>query len=126
MDKTHGQSTPPSSRPAQPALPNQSPPKQQMQPRRRVRHPALCIFFTTIWIVFFLFFLLPWQIYDRPDWSFTHSVKHDFQTYKGVFSSLFTCPNITPGHFVTASLLPDPTLQKTVSKPQHKMSTEQT
>ncbi|KAI3321763.1 nucleoside diphosphate kinase [Xylariaceae sp. AK1471] len=131
MDKQHSQSTPPSGpRPAH-ALPNQRPPKHHVLPRQSVRHPALCVFFTTIWLVFFLFFLLFWQVYDRPSWSFSRSIKYDYHNYKGAFSSLFTSSDPAPEQFeaplsVTASLLPDLIPEKAVPEPRYKMSTEQT
>ncbi|KAI8947054.1 nucleoside diphosphate kinase [Xylaria longipes] len=132
-NKKHGQFTPPSrpntAQATQPALANQRRPKQQeVQPRRSVRHPALCVFFTTIWLVFFLFFLLPWQVHNRPGWSFPKSVKHDYNIYKGAVGSLFASahhtsdlvPNEEP-RSITPLLPPNP-----IPEPQHKMSTEQT
>ncbi|KAI0531550.1 nucleoside diphosphate kinase [Xylaria digitata] len=105
MDKKDGHSTPPSTATAAPpALSNQQPPKHQVLPRHeRPRHPALCVFFITFWLVFFLFFFSPWQTHDRPGSSFTNSVKHD--------SSLLHVPEI-----------PVPV----IPEPQPKMSTEQT
>ncbi|TGJ79528.1 hypothetical protein E0Z10_g9235 [Xylaria hypoxylon] len=133
MDKKRVHFTPPqgSTRaPAMLALANRRSPKHQLQPRRRVRHPALCVFFTTTWLVFFLFFLLPWQIHDRPGWSFPKSVKHDYHIYKGAISSLFIFAHHEPEPVVvpfeepplsTPSSSPPP-----IPEPQHKMSNEQT
>ncbi|KAI1429589.1 nucleoside diphosphate kinase [Xylaria sp. FL1777] len=134
MGKKHSGITPPSgsstAQAAQPALSNQQGPKHQMQPRQNVRHPALCVFFTSLWLVFFLFFLLPWQIHDRPGWSFPKSVKHDYHIYKEAFGSLFASAHHEPepellvpleGLLSTTSSLPPPN-----PEPQHKMSTEKT
>ncbi|KAI1640544.1 nucleoside diphosphate kinase [Biscogniauxia mediterranea] len=66
MDKTHNPSSGP--------RPNQHPPGDGRLPRRGLRHPALCIFLTTICILFFLFFLLPWQVHDRQAWNFPKSL----------------------------------------------------
>ncbi|KAI0024477.1 nucleoside diphosphate kinase [Xylariomycetidae sp. FL0641] len=68
---------------------NQFLPKHHTKPRRRLRHPLLCIFCTALWIIFFLFFLLPWQVPDRKGWTFTKSVAHDYKNYKGAVTSLF-------------------------------------
>ncbi|KAI0471759.1 nucleoside diphosphate kinase [Xylariaceae sp. FL0804] len=105
----------------------------QQQPRHRVRHPALCVFFTTTWLGFFLLFLLPWQVHDRQGWKFSKSVKHDYNIYKGAVASLFHTP--TPQtedpieHLVVTSTppLPSPVPEKAVQPPEHTMSsTEQT
>ncbi|CAJ2507341.1 Uu.00g085270.m01.CDS01 [Anthostomella pinea] len=115
--------------------PNHGPPKHQIQPRPRrgLRHPALCVFFTTIWLVFFLLFILPWQVHDRQGWNFSKSVKHDYNTYKGALGSLFTSPASSPEHPIPGSLSvtttppsPDSILEKAVPEPEFKMSTEQT
>ncbi|KAI1310166.1 nucleoside diphosphate kinase [Xylaria venustula] len=135
MGKKHSGITPPPgsstapatqpAQPAQPALPNQQRPKHQVQPRQTVRHPALCVFFTSIWLVFFLFFLLPWQIHDRPGWSFPKSVAHDYQIYKGAVSNLFTFSDHESELLVPPSTTPSspPPL---IPEPEPKMSTEQT
>jgi hypothetical protein len=132
--KKHGQSTPPSGGRQQQALPNQKQPKHQVQPRRNIRHPALCVFFTAVWLVFFLFVLLPWQIHHRSSWSFSKSVGHDYNFYKGALASLFTSSDPAPEQFfppeepsVTTSL-PNPISTKVFPEPepQPKMSTEQT
>ncbi|KAI0551173.1 nucleoside diphosphate kinase [Xylaria curta] len=130
-DKKHGQVTPPSGSNAatQPALANQRRPKQQVQPRCSVRHPALCVFFTTIWLVFFLFFLLPWQVHHRPGWSFPQSVKHDYRIYTGAVSSLFAS-----AHHTSDLLVPNDEQEsitplsrpKPISESRPNMSTEQT
>ncbi|KAI0443558.1 nucleoside diphosphate kinase [Xylaria telfairii] len=133
-NKKHGHFTPPSgpntAQASQPALANQRRPKQQVQPRRRnVRHPALCVFFTTVWLVFFLLFLLPWQVYHRPGWSFPKSVKHDYHIYKGAVSGLFASAHHT-SDLVVPNEEPRSIIPLLPSRPnpesQHKMSTEQT
>jgi nucleoside-diphosphate kinase len=106
MDKKHSHSTPPS-RPSvagapEPALSNQQRPKHQSQPRWTIHHPALCIFFA-IGLVFFLSFLLPWQIHDRQH---NHHKPEQLVTSEGPLS--LTSPPIHP--------IPE----------THKMSTEQT
>ncbi|KAI0969665.1 nucleoside diphosphate kinase [Xylaria arbuscula] len=120
-----GSNTAPATQPAQPALPNQQQPKHQVQPHQTVRHPALCVFFTSIWLVFFLFFLLPWQIHDRPGWSFPKSVAHDYQIYKGAVSSLFTSSDHESELLVPPSTTPSST-PPLIPEPEPKMSTEQT
>ncbi|KAI1284678.1 nucleoside diphosphate kinase [Xylaria sp. FL0933] len=135
MAKKHSDITPPAGSrtvPAtQPALANQQRPKQQeVQPRQSIRHPALCVFFTSIWLVFFLFFLLPWQIYDRPGWSFPKSVKHDYHIYKGAISGLFTSEYqevevlVPPAEPLSTTSYTPPT--PLIPEPQPKMATEQT
>ncbi|KAI0490391.1 nucleoside diphosphate kinase [Xylaria cf. heliscus] len=135
--KKHGRFTPPSgpntTQAAKPALANQQRPKQQVQPRRSARHPALCVFFTTIWLVFFLFFLLPWQVHHRPGWNFPQSVKHDYHIYKGALSGLFASAHYTSDLVVPIEeprsiipLLPSPPNPDPDPEPQHKMATEQT
>ncbi|KAI0913286.1 nucleoside diphosphate kinase [Ustulina deusta] len=134
MDKKHSRVAPPSgsstAEAAQPALSNQRRPKHQVQPRHSaVRHPALCIFFTSIWLVFFLFFLLPWQIHDRPGWSFPQSVKHDYHVYKGAISSLFASSHHEPALLVPPEGPPSttpPPPPPPIPEPQHKMATERT
>ncbi|KAI0205248.1 nucleoside diphosphate kinase [Astrocystis sublimbata] len=128
--KKHGRATPPSApnaaRAGQAALANQQRSQQQVQPRSgsRVRHPALCVFFTTVWLVFFLFFLLPWQLHHRPGWNFHKSVKHDYHIYKGAVNSFFASAHETPDIVVPQQEPPSP--PDLVFDTQPKMSNEQT
>ncbi|KAI1505636.1 nucleoside diphosphate kinase [Biscogniauxia marginata] len=128
MDNPHGAATKdPSSAPK----PNQDPPSDRLLPRRR--RPALWIFCTTIWLVFIIFFLLPWQAHDRPGWKFSRSIKHDYQIYKGAVIGLFSSSASSLDHpvqgplSVTATPPSDSSPEKSVPEPEHKMSaTEQT
>ncbi|KAI0868325.1 nucleoside diphosphate kinase [Hypoxylon argillaceum] len=112
MDKNNGRFTPPSgpstAEAEQLALSNQTQPKQQVLPRQRARHPALCVFFT-IGLVIFLFLFFPWQFHNRPSKS---------------TSSLFTLSHhqAEAPLAVTSSLPHQPIPPETHSK----MSTEQT
>ncbi|KAH9909648.1 nucleoside diphosphate kinase [Xylariomycetidae sp. FL2044] len=100
---------------------------------RHARHPSLYFFFTTIWLIFFLLFLLPWQIPSRLGWSFSRSVKHDLNRYKAAVTALFTTSPVVQLHSPPEFTLSTPPQQeipipeKAVSDPQSTMSsTEQT
>ncbi|OTA99913.1 hypothetical protein M426DRAFT_324724 [Hypoxylon sp. CI-4A] len=99
-------------------------PNESLLPRH-ARHPALYLFFTSLFLVFFLFFLFPWQTQpDRQGWTFSQSLKHDLSNYKG---ALFSSPS-TLTITTTIDRLVDPTpppIQEAVL-PEPKMSNEQT
>lgn len=98
------------------------------QPRRSVRHPALSIFFVSFGLAFFLLFLLPWHIHDRPGWTFSRSVKYDYHIYKGAISSLLFSSSTSCHHESEPALSVNPTSlpSRPIPESQHKMSTEQT
>ncbi|KAI6086983.1 nucleoside diphosphate kinase [Hypoxylon rubiginosum] len=112
--------------------------KPQQQPNgrflglmpRHARHPALYLFCTSLCLLFFLFFLFPWQTQpERQGWSFSHSVKHDINNYKGALARIF--PPSTTTLTITTTL--DPLIEatplpneKAVPIPAKMSSSEQT
>ncbi|KAI0166734.1 nucleoside diphosphate kinase [Hypoxylon sp. FL1284] len=95
---------------------------------RHARHPALYLFFTSLCLVFFLFFLFPWQTPDRQGWSFSQSVEKDFNNYKGVLARIF--PPSTTTLTITTTLQPSvgatpPPAEKAVPFPESKMSSSE-
>ncbi|ORY71520.1 uncharacterized protein BCR38DRAFT_11661 [Pseudomassariella vexata] len=87
------------------------------------RHPALCLF-TVAWILFFVFFLLPWQLLnDRPGWNLTRSISHDFTHCKEALNSFVKAPATTTTTIYVPAPIPThvPNTESEV-----KMTTEQT
>ncbi|KAI1075638.1 nucleoside diphosphate kinase [Whalleya microplaca] len=102
---------------------------------RHGRHPALWVFFTSLWLAFFVLFLLPWQTQDRQGWNFTRSVKHDLNIYKGALTSFFSSSsaNTPPDHPIQGQVSIITTTPPQASLPEQpvpntesNMSTEQT
>ncbi|KAI1856107.1 hypothetical protein JX265_011822 [Neoarthrinium moseri] len=102
----------------------------QAQARRLPRHgtrPLTLCFFTVLWLLFVCLFFLPWQLNDRPGWSFSRSVQHDLHNYKEVLKTIVS-PASSPPPTLDLGSLPIPTSQPISADPQPeaKMSTEQT
>ncbi|KAI0834630.1 nucleoside diphosphate kinase [Hypoxylon sp. FL0890] len=106
------------------------PNRQQPNKPRHANHPALRYLFfslSSLCLIFFLFFLFPWQTQpDRQGWTFSQSVKHDINNYKG---ALFPSPSTsTVTTTVTQSPIDTtpPKTEEAVPTQEAKMSTEQT
>ncbi|KAI0002295.1 nucleoside diphosphate kinase [Xylariaceae sp. FL0662B] len=119
------------------AKPNQQPQARQRQRGldlimpRHGRHPDLWLFFTSLWLAFFILFFLPWQTQDRQGWNFSRSFQHDLKIYKSFFSSANSDIDTNIDHpvqgqvSVTTTPLQASLPKKAVPNPESNMSSSE-